>query len=74
MNIRYPIYEGVYRILTHYGNNQNQIQVLVRGRQGGDALFPDHPRKGGAPDKHRLQAVPFGMGRMHVGNHTAGIR
>ena len=25
-------------------------------------------------DKHRLQAVPFGMGRTHVGNHTAGIR
>ena len=23
MNIRYPIYEGVYRILTYYGNNSN---------------------------------------------------
>ena len=26
MNIRYPIYEGVYRILTYYGTSQGDLQ------------------------------------------------
>ena len=62
MNIRYPIYEGVYRILTLIVNNlrcrQKSTEKKMEAAQKGCAGPPLHLRKDSRLCKQKLQK-PF---------------
>lgn len=49
MNIRYPIYEGVYRILTVKGTD-NQIANV---KNAGQEIHHESNSKAGCKDKHQ---------------------
>ena len=54
MNIRYPIYEGVYRILTNFTRNALQSGEIKRGSP--NLRLENQPAMAGTrPDKRQVE-------------------
>lgn len=65
MNIRYPIYEGVYRILTNFTRNALQSDEIKRGSP--NLRLENQPAMAGTrPDKRQEEWIERGNAALQL--------